>query len=345
MKETYSIITPPHGSCVDCDGRHQGRINWIDWAKAIGIFLVVTGHSHYYCEHVVPLIFMIHMPLFFVVSGYLFKTSGTLHELTWRSFRGLVVPYVLYNLLVSLYWLGVGGLKLALGQPYNWEACVTSPALCTIHGYAVGSFDGPTWFLLALVWCKYVCWLLHRGRWWLKVLTVVVWGVVCYFRSQTSASFLFAIDCGMVGFIWFEIGYSVKQYVRIKHIPWWASAVGIVMGSLICVWVYSQMGMCNYILCRTNGLIGIAGTASGLVAFFSLCHLLSGTLPAVVCHISKASIVVMCLHMPIQSVIEAYVHYQGPACQTLAVDLVLVLLLTASFPVIRKCVPWLVGGR
>ena len=81
MKETYSIITHPHGSCVDCDGRHQGRINWIDWAKAIGIFLVVTGHSHYYCEHVVPLIFMIHMPLFFVVSGYLFKTSGSVHEL------------------------------------------------------------------------------------------------------------------------------------------------------------------------------------------------------------------------------------------------------------------------
>ena len=43
------------------------RKNWIDWAKALGILIVVMGHSNYAQEDISPMIFMIHMPLFFVV--------------------------------------------------------------------------------------------------------------------------------------------------------------------------------------------------------------------------------------------------------------------------------------
>ena len=57
------------------------RKNWIDWAKAIGILLVVMGHSEYSNPLVVQMIFMIHMPLFFVVSGYLFKPNKSFREM------------------------------------------------------------------------------------------------------------------------------------------------------------------------------------------------------------------------------------------------------------------------
>ena len=56
------------------------RKNWIDWAKALGILLVVMGHSNYSLPDINPMIFMIHMPLFFVASGYLFKTNKRLRN-------------------------------------------------------------------------------------------------------------------------------------------------------------------------------------------------------------------------------------------------------------------------
>lgn len=42
------------------------RENWIDWAKALGILLVVMGHSVYASKDVTSFIFVIHMPLFFL---------------------------------------------------------------------------------------------------------------------------------------------------------------------------------------------------------------------------------------------------------------------------------------
>ena len=51
------------------------RENWIDWAKAIGILLVVMGHVDTKLTGANALIYAFHMPLFFVVSGYLSYNS------------------------------------------------------------------------------------------------------------------------------------------------------------------------------------------------------------------------------------------------------------------------------
>ena len=321
------------------------RINWIDWAKTIGIYLVVTGHAHHDNADVVPMIFMIHMPLFFVISGYLFKTECSLKELTIRNFSGLIVPYFLYNVISSLYWLMLGGIKVAQGQAYDWENCVLKPLINTLLGHSLGTFDGPTWFLLVLVWCKYFGWLIHRGNVYVKIGTLMVWAVMFYLRNHTSDLFLYSFDCGLAGFIWFEAGYIIKRYIKMRELHPLVLAALLVTGMAICYWVYCQLGMCNYILSKTNGLIGILGTGAGLVAFFSLCYMLNRISLKYVTLVSRASIVVMCLHMPIQSLIEAVTHYQGPELLTLAVDLMLTMALASLFPWIKKYAPMLLGGR
>lgn len=305
----------------------------------------MTGHAHHNNADVVPLIFMIHMPLFFVISGYLFKTECTLRELTIRNIRGLVIPYILYNIIASSYWLVVGGIKYALSQPFDWNNCVIAPAMNTLLGHSLGSFDGPTWFLLALVWCKYFGWLLHRGNIYVKILTLMIWAFMFYLRHHTSDLFLYAFDCGLAGFFWFEICYVFKRYVKMRKFPPLALAAFAVIGMAVCYEVYSQLGMCNYILSKTNGLVGLLGTGAGLIAFFSLCYMLNRLSLKMVTMVSKASIVVMCLHMPVQSLVEATTHYQGTELLTLAVDLVLTMALAALFPWIKKYAPMLLGGR
>ncbi len=285
------------------------------------------------------------MPLFFVISGYLFKTECTLRELTVRNIRGLIIPYILYNVIASLYWLALGGIKFVQGQPYDWEHCVMDPLLNTLLGHSTGTFDGPTWFLLALLWCKYLSWLIQRGNTWVKVMALLVWAVTFYLRTQTTEVFLYALDCGLAGFIWFEAGYLVKRHVRMRELPLWAWAALVVVGMAVCYGVYSQLGMCNYILSKTNGPLGLLGTGGGLIAFFSLCYMLNRVSLKRVTMVSRASIVVMCLHMPVQSLVEAATHYQGPELLTLAVDLMLTVALAALFPWIKKYAPMLLGGR
>ena len=49
------------------------RIEWLDIAKGIGILLVILGHCLNINQRSFHLIFTFHMPLFFLLSGYVFK--------------------------------------------------------------------------------------------------------------------------------------------------------------------------------------------------------------------------------------------------------------------------------
>lgn len=50
--------------------KDNGRIAWVDIAKGLGIFLVVLGHT-YRKNPVQNWIYSFHMPLFFILSGWL----------------------------------------------------------------------------------------------------------------------------------------------------------------------------------------------------------------------------------------------------------------------------------
>ena len=50
--------------------KYQG---WIDWAKVMGIYLMVLGHGGLVNADIRQFIFSFHMPLFFILSGYLYK--------------------------------------------------------------------------------------------------------------------------------------------------------------------------------------------------------------------------------------------------------------------------------
>lgn len=79
------------------------RIVWIDIAKGIGIILVVLGHVNYVSDldyNIIRVVYMFHMPLFFFLSGYLYKKNTDTKGLVKNKFQQLMVPY-----FVSLFVL------------------------------------------------------------------------------------------------------------------------------------------------------------------------------------------------------------------------------------------------
>lgn len=53
----------------------EKRLDWIDCLKGLGIILVVWGHLNL-PRAVEIIIYSFHMPLFFFISGYLFKNGN-----------------------------------------------------------------------------------------------------------------------------------------------------------------------------------------------------------------------------------------------------------------------------
>ena len=83
------------------------RIDWIDASKTILIVLVVIGHSRLESSNpfIVNLIYGFHMPVFFILSGYLLRPC---HDWTsikiWikNRFIKYFVPYCVFFILISL---------------------------------------------------------------------------------------------------------------------------------------------------------------------------------------------------------------------------------------------------
>jgi fucose 4-O-acetylase-like acetyltransferase len=92
----------------------NNRTDWVDYAKGIGIILVVYGHllsSGYHAELGIPdrffglsdsIIYGFHMPLFFLLAGLFVEKSlqgHGVHNYLGNQLRRLVYPYFIWSIL------------------------------------------------------------------------------------------------------------------------------------------------------------------------------------------------------------------------------------------------------
>jgi acyltransferase len=81
------------------------RVLWVDYAKVIGIYLVVLGHGR---EMVITnFIYSFHMPLFFMLSGYLFTDNKypNYRYFLKKKTQQLLLPYFAFNVITFILWL------------------------------------------------------------------------------------------------------------------------------------------------------------------------------------------------------------------------------------------------
>lgn len=149
------------------------RLKFIDIAKTIGIYLVVLGHyvyslylpfepnSTWAIEHAVTLF---HMPLFFIISGILFRVESLIN--VWNKAKvQLLKPYVYINVLCLI--LG------AVISYFQHEPLSVKQIIQNFIGIASGgdifgkgyiSFSGALWFCFSLVLIKLVASVAYRSK-------------------------------------------------------------------------------------------------------------------------------------------------------------------------------------
>lgn len=87
----------------------QKRLDFIDLSKVIGIYLVIYGHYIWYMGippkndslvcYIDRFVTLFHMPLFFIISGVLFKQDKFMNIIR-KVFSRLILPYVLIHIYV-----------------------------------------------------------------------------------------------------------------------------------------------------------------------------------------------------------------------------------------------------
>ncbi len=111
------------------------RMDWLDMAKGYGIILVMVGHL---CEWtpVGSVIYSFHIPLFFLLSGYLFSIRDSFTDFLKRKAKGMLIPYFALALPMILWDMFVE--KGGLHWPY--APMIANGRLLSIDGYG-GTFN------------------------------------------------------------------------------------------------------------------------------------------------------------------------------------------------------------
>ncbi|MCR5090209.1 MAG: acyltransferase family protein [Oscillospiraceae bacterium] len=131
----------------------------IDIMKGILIMLVVFGHSYWEYKKI---IFWFHMPLFFMISGYLLHIPTKESESAWiiKKVKGYLIPYCAYALLSGLF-----------KYPYGIKDIVTYWLRCLYGGEVAG---GVYWFITVLLLSEITTVLLYNKIQNKKCLALII---------------------------------------------------------------------------------------------------------------------------------------------------------------------------
>lgn len=204
------------------------RKAYLDYAKGIGILLVVLGHVVEFSSHTEShalmrqLIYAFHMPLFFIISGMIIqlKVSRGLKS----NFRRIEIGKIVQRLLIPYFtW------SLLYLVPITAAAVIHAKGLPLERIYAIITFRGiaPIWFLAALFFAELLFWLLfdylktNRQRTVAIIgLTLIVCGLSEWFNAYKNGMSLLAkypvvfISRQLLACLFLLIGYEFATWYK-----------------------------------------------------------------------------------------------------------------------------------
>lgn len=158
------------------------RLEWVDFAKVMAIFLVFLGHTEV-SSPVMNRIYLFHMPLFFVISGILWNEEKykdiSLLGFIKKKFKSLIIPYfkiaivcfVIRGLIINFFILNyesytdallryIVGILLTIGSTEYMPSC------------------SPIWFLTCLFFAElWICMIMKQKLHYLYVIVAIIIGV------------------------------------------------------------------------------------------------------------------------------------------------------------------------
>lgn len=189
-----------------------------DVYKGIGIVVMLMGHIGF-GEMFSYIIHAFHMPMFFFISGFLFKESGDFIFGKWvrKKADSLLVPYFIYGLLNYFIYVVMIAVKGS-----QWRAKDFLNPL--VHLLTINTtklpIAGALWFLTALFWANLFFVLIHcfikkKVLAVLAAVIIVAAGFLCV--QVVPIRLPWALDIGMVGFGLFYTGYLYQNYISVKE--------------------------------------------------------------------------------------------------------------------------------
>ncbi len=291
-------------------GSIMERVAWVDVLKGLGILAVVWGHSG---SKNAFYMFWFHMPLFFFVSGYLYRFKPQQTGLAYlkRRVNHLLVPYMFYLTLLALMMFSVSlwrGQSVGDFWSANWKAFL-------LGGSLLEGVYATFWFITCLFFVQILYDFLCRKvpSAFYKGIFVLVCFLVAYWESRYYAdSFVpWNIDVGLYALMFYALGHFFKQTKLLEN-PKVRNLVFLMslIISLGFIYLYSRqildygldMKHRQYYYFGTNLILPLVFTL--ILAKLSIILTKGSVISNTLISIGQGAMVIMYLHIPAVSLVR-----------------------------------------
>lgn len=219
----------------------------IDAAKGLGITLMFLGHMQI-GESLLAFIYSFHMPLFVIISGFLFRADRPFCASLNRRAKALLLPYLYTNLAalcVRFILLAKAGTFTISGAGGITAAQIKATILGM--GFARNLFTntesvGPVWFV-PFLFCVYALYLLTEkicSNEFVKLVVVISMSALGYFIGTRVAFLPWSFDAALVALPLFYTGNKLKQH---RFFEWKYSSLFAFAAAAFWLLLYRKSGM------------------------------------------------------------------------------------------------------
>ena len=333
------------------------RIQWIDYTKAINIFLVVLGHTAIAPQYR-SYIYVFHIPLFFFLSGYFFDYSKypTFSSFIKRRTIQILVPYFVINFITYVVWLLIGR---HMGEDAMFDISPLKPFVGIFYGSTYGNslhHNVPMWFLACLYMTEILFYPIFRtqnkrSHYWAFILLLCV-GIIE--KKFISIALPWGLNIVPTTIILYGCGFFFKQHIRFQiNIK---KAILIIIPSSVLVAIIASMNgkievsdayFGNYFLFWIGAFSGILLTSS-IGKLLEITHLNI----KLMLFTGQNTLLIFGFHLLAGSVIKGITFYllklpleiYQIAWVNIVYSLVSILILIPFVLFVNKYIPWL-GGK
>ena len=204
------------------------RLSWIDISRAMGMFLIIMAHSitsnSGWSQYLSCWAFAVNVPIFFVLSGYLYRDKP-FFKILKGGFVNLLCPYIftaLIMILLSLLrsWKDFQYLNLFAGGPKEAiKAALYGSGTSLLKPFQIPAI-GAIWFLLAMFIGNQLYALIMK----LKVNDAIktcmcVLFTVIGFEIAKFILLPWSFNAALVSLIFYHTGYLIRKYNLIEKAP------------------------------------------------------------------------------------------------------------------------------
>ena len=238
------------------------RIEYLDLAKAISIICMVWSHVGTKNSTTDLVIHVFHMPIFFIISGWCYKSNVEFKGFITKKLATLIRPYLIYGTLIYLTWTMIFSL---LNMNERIESFHTFVKSILYLNADISPYACVQWFFTALFFSNIIFYFVEKSFKDKKSIFIVIcgmfvitgWvlsimvGIILPYRMPLS------LDVAFMGVCFMGAGCVIKQLdLRYIYIP-----VFIVV-SVITVWLNRASAFNMRIMDYGNPILYIIASVS-----------------------------------------------------------------------------------